>query len=113
MKTTFATQFGPAPFAALLSEIRSQQHSDCELTCLTACADAMSSRRPPMPSVLFSTFKDKQRYEGTYPTHQYYKGVFADWMETHKVFTDRVDASLPGCVLRSDYTFMARVSQAV
>ncbi|KAJ7591861.1 hypothetical protein C8J56DRAFT_780924 [Mycena floridula] len=112
MRTTFATRFGPAPFAALLSEMRSQQHSDRELTYLAACADAMSSRRLPTPPVPFSTFKDKQRYAGTYPTQQYCKGVFVDWMEAHKVFMDRVNASLPGRVLKSDHTFKLMKSQA-
>ncbi|KAJ7578341.1 hypothetical protein C8J56DRAFT_1060457 [Mycena floridula] len=72
----------------------------------------MSSRRLLTPPVPFSTFKDKQRYAGTYPTQQYCKGVFVDWMEAHKVFMDHVNASLAGCVLKYDHTFKLMKSQA-
>ncbi|RDB23206.1 Werner syndrome ATP-dependent helicase [Hypsizygus marmoreus] len=101
MRTLFASRFGPEPFASLLGEMRHLHHAHRELMYLSACA---SSPNQPSPAS-FSTFEDKARYAGTHPSTQYCKSVFVDWMRAHRVFLDRIMASLPGEILKGDHTF--------
>ncbi|KAG6877503.1 hypothetical protein C0992_009828 [Termitomyces sp. T32_za158] len=103
MCTLFAGRFGPEPFASLLGEMRRLHHSRRELSYLAACASSKyPSQHKPEP---FSSFDDKQRYAGTHPSTQYCKSVFVDWSRAHRVFLDRMMASLPGEILKGDHTF--------
>ncbi|KAF8076563.1 hypothetical protein FPV67DRAFT_1559024 [Lyophyllum atratum] len=111
MRTLFAGRFGPKPFASLLGEMRHLHHAHRELTYLATC---VSSPSPTAP-IPFSTFEDKSRYAGTHPSYQWCNSIFVDWMRAHRVFYDRVMASLPGGILKGDHTFkvikyMARLS---
>ncbi|KAF5382655.1 hypothetical protein D9615_003032 [Tricholomella constricta] len=111
MRTLFANRFGPEPFASLLGEMRHLHHAHRELMYLAACVSS-PTQPPPVP---FSEFNDKNRYAGTHPSTEYCKSIFVDWMRAHRVFYDRVMASLPGAILKGDHTFklikyMARLS---
>jgi hypothetical protein len=103
MRTLYSGRFGPEPFAKLLGEMRHLRHSRMELIYLAECLSrplpAGSSRAP------FSAFDDSDRYAGTHPSTQYCKAVFVDWMRAHRVYFDRVMASLPGGILKGDHTF--------
>ncbi|KAG6818808.1 hypothetical protein H0H93_001463 [Arthromyces matolae] len=111
MRTLFASRFGPEPFASLLGEMRHLQHARLELTYLATCA-TMPHQAPP---VAFSSFDDRNRYAGTHPSLNWCKSIFVEWMRAHRVFLNRVMASLPGQILKGDHTFkliknMARLS---
>lgn len=104
MKTTFSTRFGPRPFSELLAEMCYLEHASCELTYFTMYAHETLTR--PLPPVNpFSAFGDKLRYAGTAPSSMYCKATFTDFMNGYGVLFDRVMASLPGTVLKSDHTF--------
>lgn len=108
MRTTFASRFGPEPFAALLGEMRHLRHAHHELTYLAACAFAAATSVTVGKRKPFSSFRDKGGYAGTLPSTQYCKAVFLDWSRAHRVFFDRVMASLPGDILKGDHTFKVR-----
>lgn len=103
MRSTFANRLGPEPFASLLCEMRHLHHAHREVMYLSAWSSSLAPQNiKPQP---FSAFSDKHRYAGNRPSTQYCKAVFVDWMRAHRVFLDRVMASLSGRVLKGDHTF--------
>jgi hypothetical protein len=109
MQTLFASRFGPDPFASLLCEMRHLTHANLELIYLGACASRPQKSTPPS----FSAFEDKKRYAGTHPSTTYCKAVFVDYSSAHRVYLDRVMASLPGEVLKGDHTFKVRAGRSI
>lgn len=101
MQALFASRFGPDPFASLLSEMHHLHHAQRELIYLAAAASSEYVKDPPP----FSSFSDKTGYAGSHPSVQYCKSIFVDFNRVHRVFYDRVVASLPGTVLKGDHTF--------
>ena len=81
MQACFATRFGPEPFSAMLSEMHHIDHSQHELMYLSAV------KRMPIQE-RFSKFDDKLRYAGSCPLTGYCKGIFVDWMRTHRPYFD-------------------------
>ncbi|KAF7291202.1 hypothetical protein MIND_01263600 [Mycena indigotica] len=100
MRNTFATRFGPAPFAELISEIQYRHHAECELMYVAAAHfyGIVNANR-------FSEFGNKLQYNASPPTVSYLKGVFTDYMTAHRVFIDRYVASLPLTIAKADHTF--------
>jgi hypothetical protein len=91
MCALFPSRFGPEPFAALLSELRHLKHSQLELIYLATCFSRSNDENHFSP---FSKYNDQNAYAGRYPSHL----TASSWIEL-------LVASLPGTVLKSDYTF--------
>jgi hypothetical protein len=103
MCNTFATRFGPSPFAEMVAELQRKHHAELELMYLDAARHYNLhgiARVPP-----FSAFNDKLRYAGVPPSVQYLKAMFTDWVTAHRVFMERVQGSLPANVMKVDHTF--------
>ncbi|KAJ7196492.1 hypothetical protein GGX14DRAFT_672632 [Mycena pura] len=100
MRNTFATRFGPAPFAELISEVQHRQHAEVELMYLAAAT--FYGVRDVAP---FSAFDDKSGYAGSSPSVAYLKGLFTDFIIAHRVYIERYVASLPLTIAKADHTF--------
>ena len=99
MCTCFATRFGPEPFAAMLSEMRYLDHAHRELIYSLALQASPTPHPSPSGPENYSTFDDTQRWAGKRVSTNFCKGVFVDWMHAHRVFFDRMMASLSGKIL--------------
>jgi len=100
MANTFATRFGAAPFAELVSEIQHRFHAEIELIYLAAAnfygqVDVKSC----------SAFDDPGGYAGSTPSVPYLKGLFTDFMAAHRIYVEREIGSLPCTSVSLDHTF--------
>jgi hypothetical protein len=100
MANTFAAHFGPAPFAALVSEIQYQSHVDRELMYLAAAEFYSQSEVPP-----FSAFNDRNGYAGSPPSTPYLKALFTDYVSAHCIYAERDTASRTCTIGMGDHTF--------
>jgi hypothetical protein len=103
MCNTFATRFGPSPFAEMVAELQRKHHAELELMYLDAARHYNLHGVAQVPP--FSAFNDKLRYAGVPPSVQYLKAMFTDWVTAHRVFMERVQGSLPANVMKVDHTF--------
>lgn len=103
MCNTFATRFGPAPFAEMMSEIQQKHHGEVELMYLDAARSYNLYGSDQIPA--FSSFRDPLRYAGSPPSVQYLKSMFVDWLTAHRIFIERAQACLPADVMKVDHTF--------
>jgi hypothetical protein len=102
MCNTFATRFGPSPFADMTSELQHSHHAELELMYYEA-ARSLGLHGSSIPS--FSSFGDPLRYAGSSPSVHYLKAMFVDWLIAHRIFIERAQASLPANVMKVDHTF--------
>lgn len=102
MCNTFATRFGPAPFAEMTSELQHHHHAELELMYYDA-AHSLGFHGSLIPS--FSSFGNPLRYAGSSPSVHYLKAMFVDWLMAHRIFIERAQASLPANVMKVDHTF--------
>ncbi|KAJ7806946.1 hypothetical protein B0H14DRAFT_2610116 [Mycena olivaceomarginata] len=100
MANTFAAHFGPAPFAALVSEIQYRSHVDRELMYLAAAEFYSQSEVPP-----FSAFNDRNGYAGSPPSTPYLKALFTDYVSAHCIYAERDTASRTCTIGMGDHTF--------
>ncbi|KAJ7852387.1 hypothetical protein B0H14DRAFT_3137162 [Mycena olivaceomarginata] len=100
MANTFAACFGPAPFAALVSEIQYRSHADRELMYLAAAEFYGQSEVPP-----FSAFNDRNGYAGSPPSTPYLKALFTDYVSAHRIYAERDTASRTCTIGMGDHTF--------
>ncbi|KAJ7797062.1 hypothetical protein B0H14DRAFT_3887296 [Mycena olivaceomarginata] len=100
MANTFAARFGPAPFAALVSEIQYRSHADRELMYLAAAEFYGQSEVPP-----FSAFNDRNGYAGSPPSTPYLKALFTDYVSAHRIYAERDTASRTCTIGMGDHTF--------
>ena len=102
MRNTFATRFGPSPFAEMMSELQHQHHAELELMYLEyARHHGLHGKQVKE----FSSFGDPLRYAGSPPSVQYLKAMFVDWVGAYRVFIERAQACLPADVMKVDHTF--------
>ena len=102
MCNTFATHFGPSPFAEMASELQHNHHTELELMYYDA-AHSLGLHGSLIPS--FSSFSDPLWYTGSSPSVHYLKAMFVDWLIAHRIFIERAQASLPANVMKVDHTF--------
>ncbi|KAJ3836764.1 hypothetical protein F5878DRAFT_247355 [Lentinula raphanica] len=103
MCNTFATRFGPSPFAELMSELQYKHHAELELMYLDAARSYSLYGPAQVPA--FSSFADPLRYAGAPPSVHYLKAMFVDWVTAHRTFLERAQACLPADVMKVDHTF--------
>ncbi|KAJ3710654.1 hypothetical protein C8R42DRAFT_729099 [Lentinula raphanica] len=103
MCNTFATRFGPSPFAEMMSELQHKHHAELELMYLDAARSYGYHGPAQVPE--FSPFTDPLRYAGAPPSVQYLKAMFVDWVTAHRTFLERAQACLPADVMKVDHTF--------
>ncbi|KAJ3818006.1 hypothetical protein F5880DRAFT_1687260 [Lentinula raphanica] len=103
MCNTFATRFGPSPFAELMSELQYKHHAELELMYLDAARSYGLYGPAQVPA--FSSFADPLRYAGAPPSVHYLKAMFVDWVTAHRTFLERAQACLPADVMKVDHTF--------
>jgi len=103
MCNTFATRFGPSPFAEMMSEIQRKHHGELELMYFHAAQHRNLYGDKQIPA--FSSFEDSLHYAGSPPSTQYLKAIFVDWLTAHRIFIQRAQACLPADVMKVDHTF--------
>jgi hypothetical protein len=103
MCNTFATRFGPAPFARMVSEIQRKHHAELEFMYLDAARHLNLFGHEQVPA--FSAFDDMLRYAAAPPSVPYLKAMFVDWVTAHRVYIERAQACLPADVMKVDHTF--------
>lgn len=103
MCNTFATRFGPSPFAEMVSELQRKHHAELELMYLDAARHYNHYGSDEIPS--FSSFSDALRYAGSPPSVNYLKSMFVDWASAYRIFMERAQACLPANVMKVDHTF--------
>lgn len=108
MCNTFATRFGPSPFAEMISELQRKHHALLELMYMDAALH--DGRYGPQEIPKFSSFDDPMGYAGAPPSVHYLKAMFVDWVTAHRVFIERAQACLPADVMKVDHTFDVRAS---
>jgi len=106
MCNTFATRFGPSPFAEMVAELQRKHHAELELMYLDAARHYNLHGEAQIQP--FSSFNDKLRYAGAPPSVQYLKAMFTDWATAYRVFMERAQACLPANVMKVDHTFAVR-----
>lgn len=109
MCNTFATRFGPAPFSEMVSELQQKHHAELELMYTNAAH--FYSLRGPEQVPPFSAFDDVMGYAGSPPSVHYLKSMFVDKISAHRVFIERIQASLPAGVMKVDHTFDVRFAR--
>ncbi|KAF5384667.1 hypothetical protein D9757_006187 [Collybiopsis confluens] len=103
MCKTFATRFGPSPFAEMMAELQRKHHSELELMYFDAARYQNlygSQQIPP-----FSAFDDPLHYAGSPPSTHYLKALFVEWVTAHRPFIERAQACLPADIMKVDHTF--------
>ena len=108
MRNTFATRFGPSPFAEMVAELQRQHHAELELMYLDAARHYGLYGSEQVSQ--FSPFHDQKHYAGAPPSVQYLKAMFVDYISAHRVFIDRAQACLPADVMKVDHTFDVNLS---
>jgi hypothetical protein len=103
MCNTFATRFGPSPFAEMMSELQRKHHAELELMYLDAAHSYNLYGSTQIPE--FLSFDDPLRYAGISPSVQYLKTMFVDWLTAHRIFIERAQACLPADIMKLDHTF--------
>jgi hypothetical protein len=106
MCNTFATRFGPALFAEMMSEIQRKCHMELELMYYAAARSTALYGRVQIPA--FSAFDDPMGYAGITTSVRYIKAMFVDWVSAHRTFIERAQACLPADVMKVDHTFDVR-----
>jgi hypothetical protein len=108
MRNTFATRFGPSPFAEMIAELQRKHHAELELMYYDAarCFGLYGNDQVPA----FSGFDDPMGYAGAPPSVRYLKAMFVDWLTAHRTFIERAQACLPADVMKVDHTFDVSVA---
>ncbi|KAG7089394.1 hypothetical protein E1B28_011082 [Marasmius oreades] len=107
LRCTIATRFGPEPFARMQQELQTIYHSRLELMYLAAAQQY--GKRDVQP---FSSFNDPLGYNGASHSTHYFKSMFTEWYAAHRIYLDRVQASLPLTIAKADHTFKVMIHMA-
>jgi hypothetical protein len=78
MCSTFATHFGPSPFAEMMIELQHKHHSELELMYFDAAHHLHLYGATQIPP--FSAFDDPLHYAGCPPSSHYPRALFVEWV---------------------------------
>lgn len=103
-------RFGPSPFAELVSELQYRFHAQHELIYYASALHFDLHGEDQIP--IFSRFDDPVGYAGCPPSTSYLKAMYTDYIGAHRIYMDRVQATLPLDVAKGDHTFDVSTSSS-
>ncbi|KAF9011458.1 hypothetical protein BDZ89DRAFT_1167536 [Hymenopellis radicata] len=101
--TGIVRRLGPSPFAELVCELQSRFHAQNELMYYAAALHFGLHGEDQVPA--FSWFDDPDGFAGSPPSTSYLKAMYTDYIGAHRIYMDRVQATLPLDIAKGDHTF--------